>query len=270
MVPQGAGDRVPPTRRKTARAAAPAMGTWIEKGEFMTEHRIGAHKKPLGAPLELLRSDAAGVTTAALAMLGLAAVAWVVAVRQMEGMDMGVATELGSFAFFVGAWVSMTAAMMLPGAVPAAWRCARGGHRVGAVPLFAGAYLAVWTLVGLAVYALYRPHGTSIAGALTVAAGLYELAPLKRGCRRRCRTSVRSGVEFGLYCVGSSIGLMAMLAALGVMSVAWMAVVALVVLFQKLVPPKAWIDVPLGLAIVALGVAVVLAPSAVPGLTPAM
>jgi predicted metal-binding integral membrane protein DUF2182 len=57
-------------------------------------------------------------------------------------------------------------------------------------------------------------------------AGLYELTPLKRNCRRRCRERVRSGFEFGLYCVGSSAGLMVMLVALGVMSVTLMAVVA--------------------------------------------
>ncbi|MGD0064192.1 MAG: hypothetical protein ABSB76_12220 [Streptosporangiaceae bacterium] len=60
-------------------------------------------------------------TTAALtATLGLGAAAWVVAVWQMNGMDMGVATRLGSFAFFVAVWVSMMAAMMLPGAGRAA------------------------------------------------------------------------------------------------------------------------------------------------------
>src|SRR5271165_1011418 len=52
------------------------------------------------------------------AVLGLAAACWVIAVRQMTGMDMGVATQLGSFAFFIGMWVPMTAAMMLPGAAP--------------------------------------------------------------------------------------------------------------------------------------------------------
>jgi predicted metal-binding membrane protein len=185
-------------------------------------------------------------------------------------MDMGVATELGSFAFFVAAWVPMMAAMMLPGAVPAVLERARADGRVHAVPLFAGSYLAVWTLVGLAVYALYQPHGTFVAGALTVAAGAYELTPLKRGCRRRCRESVRSGFEFGLYCVGSSIGLMVMLLALGVMSITWMCVVALLVLAQKLLPPRAFIDAPLALTIIAVGVIVVVAPSSIPGLTPTM
>jgi predicted metal-binding membrane protein len=111
-------------------------------------------------------------------------------------------------------------------------------------------------MVGLAVYGLYQPHGHAVAAALTIAAGIYELTPLKRACRRRCQADVRSGFEFGLYCVGSSIGLMAMLLALGVMNVAWMSVVATLVLAQKLIPPKASIDIPLALAIVALGIVI--------------
>jgi predicted metal-binding membrane protein len=164
----------------------------------------------------------------------------------------------------------MMAAMMLPGAGPAVSRQARASGRVRAVPIFVGSYVAVWTLVGVAVYALYRPHGSFAAGAVVIAAGVYELTPLKQHFRRRCRESVRSGLEFGLYCVGSSIGLMAMLVALGVMSVTWMSVIAILVLAQKLLPPRAAIDVPLALAIVALGVLIVIAPSSVPGLTPAM
>src|SRR5712691_4528834 len=81
-------------------------------------------------------------TATLAAMLGLAAASWVVAVREMNGMDMGVATELGSFAFFVALWVSMMAAMMLPGAAPAVLRRAHGSGGVRAVPLFVGSYLA--------------------------------------------------------------------------------------------------------------------------------
>jgi predicted metal-binding membrane protein len=210
-------------------------------------------------------------TAAALtATLGLAAASWVVAIRQMNGMDMGVATRLGSFAFFVALWVWMMAAMMLPGAAPAVLRRAQASGRVRAVPLFVGSYLGVWTLVGLAVYAVYRPHGSSVAGAVAIAAGVYELTPLKRRFRRRCRESVGSGFEFGLCCVGSSIGLMLLLVALSVMSVTWMVVIAVVALAQKILPPKAAIDVPLGLAIVGLGILIVIAPSSVPGLLPPM
>ena len=204
------------------------------------------------------------------ATLGLAAASWVVAVRQMSGMDMGVATRLGSFAFFLALWVWMMAAMMLPGAAPAVCEAAQATGRLRAVPLFLGSYLVVWTLVGVAVFALYRPHGPLAAGVVVIAAGLYEFTPLKQHCRRRCRESVRSGFEFGLFCVGSSIGLMLVLVALSVMSIAWMAVIAALVVAQKLLPARAAIDVPLGLAIVALGLLIVIAPSAVPGLMPPM
>jgi predicted metal-binding membrane protein len=215
-------------------------------------------------------SAAKSATAVALtATLGLAAASWVVAASQMNGMDMGVATQLGSFAFFVALWVAMMAAMMLPGAAPAVLRGARArGART--VPLFVGSYLAVWTLVGVAVYALYRPHGFFAAGALVIAAGIYEVTPVKKHFRRRCRESFGSGFEFGLYCVGSSIGLMLMLVALSVMNVTWMAVVAALVLAQKLLPPKAAIDLPLALAIVGLGLLVVIAPTSVPGLAPPM
>ncbi len=204
------------------------------------------------------------------ATFGLAAASWVIAVRQMNGMDMGVATRLGSFGSFIAVWVVMMAAMMLPGAAPAVLRRTKASGGVRAVPLFIGSYLAVWALVGAAMYALYRPHGSVAAGALTVAAGAYEFTPLKRHFRRRCRDSVRSGYRFGLCCAGSSIGLMLMLVALGVMSITWMSVITVLVLAQKLLPPKATIDVPLALAIIGLGVVIVAAPSAVPGLTPPM
>src|SRR2546428_14161107 len=82
------------------------------------------------------------------ATLGLAAVAWVVTLRQMHGMDMGVATPLGSFAFFVALWAVMMAAMMLPGLAPAV---GRPGGTSGAVrgprPVPASDPVA-WHLVG--------------------------------------------------------------------------------------------------------------------------
>jgi len=159
--------------------------------------------------------------------------------------------------------------MMLPGAVPAVLRRTHAGG-VRAVPLFIGSYLAVWALVGVAVYTLYRAHGYVAAAAVVIAAGAYEVTPLKRHLRRRCRDYLRSGFRFGLCCAGSSIGLMAMLVALGVMSVTWMSVIAVLVLAQKVLPPKAAVDVPLAIAIVALGIWIILSPSSVPGLTPPM
>ena len=206
------------------------------------------------------------------ATLGVAAAAWFVTVGQMRGMDMGVATRLGSFAFFVALWVAMMAAMMLPGLVPAVLSRGRRTGPVRAVVPFVASYLVVWTLVGALLYALYRPHGTTTAGLVVIAAGLYELTRLKQHCRRCCRARTRSGggFEFGLYCVGSSIGLMVMLVALGVMSIPWMVAIAGLVFAQKLLPAKATVDVPLALAIVALGILIIAAPGSVPGLMPQM
>ena len=206
-------------------------------------------------------------TTAALAAtLGLAAAAWVVSVRQMNGMDMGVATPPGPLAFFVFLWVAMMAAMMLPGAAPAVMRRAHAGG-LRAVPPFVLSYLAVWTLVGVAAYFLDRPHTSVAAGMVVIAAGVYELTALKQHFRRRCREMVRTGFEYGLCCVGSSLGLMLMFVALGVTSVAWMSVIAVLVLVQKLLPANAVIDAPVALAIAGLGILIIVAPSSIPGLT---
>jgi predicted metal-binding membrane protein len=205
-------------------------------------------------------------TVAVGATLALAAGCWVLSVQRMEGMDMGAETDLGSFPFFIGTWIPMMAAMMLPAAVPAVAAFIRADRGPLAAPLFVGAYIAVWAVVGVAVYALYQRHDYRAAGALTIAAGLYELTPLKRGCRQRCRESVRSGLEFGFYCVGSSIGLMVILLALGVMSVTWMAVIAGIVFAQKVLPQRASVDALVALGLIGLGMLVAVIPSSVPGL----
>src|SRR5438445_13852197 len=92
------------------------------------------------------------------ATLGLAALAWVVTVRQMHGMDVGVATQLGSFAFFVALWAAMMAAMMLPGLVPAVLRRGRSTGPVRAVVPFVASYLVVWTPVGALLHEIGRAH----------------------------------------------------------------------------------------------------------------
>ena len=179
---------------------------------------------------EPVTSAAAGGT------LVLAAAAWAIALHRMSGMDMGTATELGSPRAFAAVWVPMMAAMMLPGAVPAVVRRARAGGVAAAA--FTANYLAVWAVAGAAVYLLYRPHGRLAAAAVVIGAGLYELTPFKRRCRERCRGGLDSGLGYGLQCVGSSAGLMAVLFALGAMSVLWMCVVTALVLVQKLLPPR--------------------------------
>jgi predicted metal-binding membrane protein len=147
-------------------------------------------------------------------------------------------------------WVPMMAAMMLPSAAPAIARRAR--EAVLAAPGFAGAYFGVWLLVALAVYAVYRPPGDVAAAALVLAGGLYELTSFKRACRVRCRDRLRSGAVLGVACMGSSLGLMLILLGAGAMSTAWMCAVAVVVVAQKLLPPRPAVDVPLAVALVVL------------------
>jgi predicted metal-binding membrane protein len=202
------------------------------------------------------------------ATLGLAAACWAAATWLMRGMDMGLATRPGSFGFFAAAWVTMMAAMMLPGAAPAVARQARVSGTVRAAVLFTGAYLAIWALAGLVAYGADRPHGPLVAGAVVIAAGAYELTPVKRHFRRRCREDSGTGLGFGLCCVGSSVGLMAMLVALGVMSLLWMAVTAVLACAQKLLPARAAFDVPLALALIGFGLVIAIEPSLIPGLMP--
>ena len=209
------------------------------------------------------------VAAATAATLVLAAACWAAAAWLMNGMDMGVQTRPGAFGFFAAAWVTMMAAMMLPGAAPAVARRARMTGTVRAALLFTGSYLVIWALAGVVAYALDRPHGSLAAGAVVIAAGAYELTPVKRDFRRRCREDARSGLGFGLCCAGSSIGLMAMLVALDVMSLFWMSVVAVLACAQKLLPARAAVDVPLALALIGFGLLIVIAPDLVPGLTPA-
>jgi predicted metal-binding membrane protein len=189
---------------------------------------------------------------------------------ETNGMGMGVATRLDPFPAFLAAWAAMMAAMMLPGAAPAVLRRVADTGQVRAVPAFLAGYLAVWTLVGLAVYACYRPHGTVVAAVLAIAAGGYELTPAKRYLRRCCQGASHSGLRFGLCCVGSGLGLTVLLVAVGVMSIGWMAVLAVVNLAQKLLPPRPLVDIPAALAVVGLGVLILLVPQWVPGLTPPM
>jgi predicted metal-binding membrane protein len=148
-------------------------------------------------------------------------------------------------------WVPMMAAMMLPSAAPAIARRARERDDVLAAPLFAALYFGIWMLAGLAVYAVYRPPGDVVASALVISGGVYELTPFKRACRARSRERLRSGVVLGVACLGSSLGLMLILAGVGLMSTGWMCVIAAVVVAQKLLPPRPAVDLPLVVALVA-------------------
>jgi predicted metal-binding membrane protein len=218
-------------------------------------------------------------------LFGAAVVAWAVTVERMRGMDAGPGTDLGGLGWYLGIWLTMTAAMMLPSAAPAARHVARLAYRLPTL-LFAAGYLAVWTGYGLAAYGLFRlvtsldigwlawdEGGPYVAGGVIVVAGVYELTPWKQLSLRRCRSpqhpvsALRSGLAHGLDCVGCSGGLMAVLFVVGVMSLFWMAVVAAAIFAEKVLPHGARLSRVFALALVALGIWVALSPAGVPGLT---
>jgi predicted metal-binding membrane protein len=176
--------------------------------------------------------------------------------------------------------------MMLPSAAPAAQRVARLARGVLPTVLFTVGYLAVWAAFGVIAYGIFRvvtsfdtgwaawnEGGPYLAGGAIVAAGLYELMPLKRHCLDRCRNplpdrrALRSGLGYGLDCVGCSGGLMVALFALGVMSLFWMAVVAVVIFVEKVLPQGARLSGVFAVGLIALGLWVAVSPASVPMLT---
>ena len=247
------------------------------------------------------RRPAPGLLAAGL--VGAALVTWAVTAARMRGMDAGPGTDLGGLGWFIGVWVTMMAAMMLPSALPMVLvvrgaSAARGGPPGpdAAACTFVAGYLAVWTAYGLLAYGAFRVlvavhpgflawdrQGPVVAGAAVAAAGLYGLTPLKRACLRHCRTPLgfvmhrwrdgaagafAMGVEHGGWCLGCCAGLMLVLFAVGVMSLAWMAVVAGIVFAEKVLPlaPRATTAV-VALCLAGLGLWIAAAPRTVPGLT---
>src|SRR5213595_3037944 len=136
-----------------------------------------------------------------IALIGGAVAAWAVTVVRMRGMDAGPGTNLGGLGWYLGIWITMTAAMMLPSAVPAARHVARLARRLPTL-LFMAGYLGVWTGYGLLAYGVFRlvtsfdigwlawdRGGPNAVGGVIAAAGLYELTALKRLSLRRCRSA---------------------------------------------------------------------------------
>jgi predicted metal-binding membrane protein len=237
-------------------------------------------------------------------LLLLAAVGWFITGERMAGMDMGPGTDPGAFGFWVSAWVVMMAAMMFPSIAPMVVMYVRiqQGKRAmdrvapaGATALFVGGYLIVWSTAGLVGYTvLWLGHevspgflawdegGPYVAGAVILAAGIYQLTPLKDVCLTKCRSpfaflftawrpgrigALRMGIEHGGWCVGCCWALMAALIALGVMSVGWMVFVAALIAIEKLLPWKAVSSKGIAALLLVLGLGVAFAPERVPGLT---
>jgi predicted metal-binding membrane protein len=238
----------------------------------------------------------------AAALVATALVAWIVTYQRMHGMDAGPGTDLGGLGWYVGVWVTMMAAMMLPSVAPMVLTFARVSEarasrgQAGAIPtwIFVAGYLISWTVYGLLAFGVYRlakdvaPHflawnhaGRYVAGGALALAGVYELTPLKQVCLRHCRGPIhfvlggwregtggalRMGGEHGAYCIGCCWGLMLALFALGVMSLTWMAAIAVLIFAQKVLPAGQRLASVFAVAFVAVGIWVAVSPASVPGL----
>jgi predicted metal-binding membrane protein len=235
------------------------------------------------------------ILVAALFMV--AALGWVWSARAMRGMDAGPWSDLGSLGWFLGVWVVMMAAMMLPSVAPTIAlysRLKRAGSPLSPW-LFAAGYLLTWAAAGLLAYGIgtaaraalgdtlgWNSSGRAIAGVTLILAAAYELTPWKDVCLGRCRSPlgallgswrdgrlgpVRMGARNGGWCVGCCWALMASLFALGVMSVTWMALVAGVIAVEKTLPWRRVVTYATAALLLGLGLLLLAAPDAVPGLT---
>jgi predicted metal-binding membrane protein len=226
-----------------------------------------------------------------------AAVGWVWTAREMRGMDNGPWTDLGGFAWFLGVWVVMMAAMMFPSVAPTVALYAKMTKQRSPLSPFAfvAGYLLTWAFAGLVAYGLasaatrlggahlsWTSAGRPIAGATLLVAAVYELTPLKDVCLGKCRSplgallgswrgglggAVRMGAKNGAWCVGCCWALMASLFALGVMSVSWMAVVAGLIAVEKTLPWRRVVTYVTTAVLFSLGIIVLVAPHALPALT---
>jgi predicted metal-binding membrane protein len=173
------------------------------------------------------------------------------------------------------AWTAMMAAMMLPSAAPLVLLYGRRSTAVNSGLLMAG-YVLAWAAVGLAAYAIdmrLPDPGNAAVAAVLVAAGIYQLTPLKAACLTRCRSPLdflvthwrngrtgafRLGAEHGAYCVGCCWALMAVLVVAGAMGLVWVIAIALAVAAEKLLPAGQLLGRVGGIALVAAGIAVAL------------
>ena len=190
-------------------------------------------------------------------------------------------------------WCVMMVAMMLPTATPFIWTYwnlagNRSTHtsRTGGTIAFVFGYLVAWTIfsaIATALQMLLDERGllspnmaivaTGLSGVVVLAAGVYQFTPMKSACAHKCRTPIgffmarwrdgaggatAVGIAHGAYCIGCCWMLMATMFVMGVMSLAWMAILTAIMLVEKL-PSMGerfgrilgWIGIATGIALIA-------------------
>jgi predicted metal-binding membrane protein len=251
---------------------------------------------PLAAPSRAI--------LALLLVLAAAAWAWLLLAGHASGPGMDMAAmhtpTMGLRApLFLAIWAVMMVAMMFPTAAPmilAFHQVQAGRRRRGEafVPsaVFVAGYMLVWVLAGVGAYGaallaerlavrfgLTPATGARIGGAVLIAAGLYQLTPLKDLCLSKCRTpfgfimtswregrsgALRMGLLHGPYCLGCCWLLFAILFPLGLMNVAAMAALTVLIFAEKTLPWGRGAARAAAVLLVAYGVGVLPFPAALP------
>jgi predicted metal-binding membrane protein len=224
--------------------------------------------------------------TIVAALLVCAAAAWLFTITQANSMAMGGVAMMGAGLFLI-TWLVMMVAMMFPSVAPMtlAFASVTRSRGEGVLPSasFVLGYLLVWTAAGLVplavLQALSRLWMTApswlprVGGAVIILAGIYQFTPFKDACLRACRSplgfilshdfgggptsALRAGASHGLYCLGCCWALMAVLAVLGLMNVAWMAGFAVVFFLEKNWRGGEMLSRVVGAACIAGGLAVI-------------
>jgi predicted metal-binding membrane protein len=233
-------------------------------------------------------------------LLAFAVAAWAVLVWPSHTtMDMTVTSAVGHAWHFIADWLVMMVAMMLPTAAPMILTFHRVqafnrnlGDAFGTTCVFVAAYLVVWACAGMFAYAgmlaaetaaarlALSPATTAqIGGAIIMAAGIYQLTPLKDVCLSKCRAPVEfivtswrggatSALEIGLlhgvYCLGCCWLLFVMLFPLGIMNVGSMVAVTLIIFAERTLPWPRLVPYAAGVALVLYGALVITSPQLLP------
>jgi predicted metal-binding membrane protein len=238
-----------------------------------------------------------------LGLVALTIAAWVFVIVRSRGMDghhklaptMGLSTPL-----FLAVWVAMMIATMFPAVAPMVLMFARigankrtAGQTAPSTWWFVAGYLLVWTGLGMVAYALavgaedlagrfdlVSDNAARLGGALIVVAGAYQFSALKDRCLTECRSplafvmqhwrdgrrgAVLMGVQHGRHCAGCCWALMALMFPLGMMNIAALAGVTAFVYAEKVLPGAAALRRSAGVALLALGIAVLVHPGLLPG-----
>ncbi len=233
-----------------------------------------------GAAEAILRRQR-GVTIAGLLVVTALAWAWLVL---GAGMGMEMAWTAERVLLTLAMWWVMMVAMMVPAAAPVVLLYAKAAPQPHSLAFLAG-YLLCWLAFSIGAVALQlaleeagrlAPMEMAVtsrwlAGGLLIAAGLYQFTPFKGACLSHCRNpaqwlsrhyrkgaggALRMGLNHGAFCVGCCWMLMLLLFVVGVMNLAWVAVLAVLVAAEKLLPRGEWIARVGGAAFILWGAAI--------------